>query len=233
VCGRWTCGGVSASTSSPRGPAPPSVTGGNTASGRPSRPPSRGPRRRLRPSLRRRRATRSLVEEAGRRYAFSRPRHHAAACRPASSPPARTGSARFDISFNSAGVCPLGEVLEFGREKWIRRSPSPHRSIRAEPRGGEADDPEAPRQDRQHLLRLHVPRQVASRPPTPPRRTGSPVLTKAPTATSFAVDNIQSERDRRPATYATAMHPRRPGAIPTRTASVVLEHDPARQDLGE
>ena len=62
--------------------------------------------------------TRGLVEEAGRRYAFLEaditqpgvPARVVAAC--------ETELGPLDILVNSAGICPLGEVLEFGREKW-------------------------------------------------------------------------------------------------------------------
>lgn len=62
--------------------------------------------------------TRSLVEGAGRRYEFMEaditaegvPAQVIAAC------VERLGSV--DILVNSAGICPLGEVLEFGRDKW-------------------------------------------------------------------------------------------------------------------
>ena len=62
--------------------------------------------------------TRSLVEEAGRRYAFLEtditqpgvPASVVAACEDELGP--------VDILVNSAGICPLGEVLEFGRERW-------------------------------------------------------------------------------------------------------------------
>ena len=63
-------------------------------------------------------ATRDLVEAAGVRYEFLKadvtetgtPRRIVDACVDA------LGSV--DILINSAGICPLGEVLEFGREKW-------------------------------------------------------------------------------------------------------------------
>jgi NAD(P)-dependent dehydrogenase (short-subunit alcohol dehydrogenase family) len=63
-------------------------------------------------------ATRALVEEAGRRYAFLEaditqpgvPASVVEECEEQLGP--------LDILVNSAGICPLGEVLEFGREKW-------------------------------------------------------------------------------------------------------------------
>jgi NAD(P)-dependent dehydrogenase (short-subunit alcohol dehydrogenase family) len=62
--------------------------------------------------------TRELVEAEGRRYEFVR-----ADITDPGSPglvvemcSERLGS--IDILVNSAGICPLGEVLEFGREKW-------------------------------------------------------------------------------------------------------------------
>lgn len=62
--------------------------------------------------------TRALVEGVGRRYEFMEaditadgvPAQVIAAC------VERLGSV--DILVNSAGICPLGEVLEFGRDKW-------------------------------------------------------------------------------------------------------------------
>ncbi len=62
--------------------------------------------------------TRELVQGAGVRYEFMEaditstgaPAHVIDAC------VERLGSV--DILINSAGVCPLGEVLEFGRDKW-------------------------------------------------------------------------------------------------------------------
>ena len=62
--------------------------------------------------------TRRLVEGVGRRYEFmvaditadGVPRQVIATC------VERLGSV--DILINSAGICPLGEVLEFGRDKW-------------------------------------------------------------------------------------------------------------------
>ena len=62
--------------------------------------------------------TRRLVEGVGRRYEFmvaditadGVPRQVIDEC------VARLGS--IDILVNSAGICPLGEVLEFGRDKW-------------------------------------------------------------------------------------------------------------------
>ena len=62
--------------------------------------------------------TRRLVEGEGRRYEFMEaditaegvPAQVIAAC------VERLGSV--DILINSAGICPLGEVLEFGRDKW-------------------------------------------------------------------------------------------------------------------
>ena len=62
--------------------------------------------------------TRRLVEGVGRRYEFmvaditadGVPRQVVDEC------VARLGS--IDILVNSAGICPLGEVLEFGRDKW-------------------------------------------------------------------------------------------------------------------
>ncbi|MBM3148382.1 MAG: SDR family NAD(P)-dependent oxidoreductase, partial [Actinobacteria bacterium] len=63
-------------------------------------------------------STRALVEDEGRRYeslevditAPGAPARIVADC------VGRLGS--LDILVNSAGVCPLAEVLEFGREKW-------------------------------------------------------------------------------------------------------------------
>ena len=63
-------------------------------------------------------ATRALVEAEGVRYEFVEaditadgvPAQVMAAC------VERLGSV--DILINSAGICPLGEVLEFGRDKW-------------------------------------------------------------------------------------------------------------------
>ena len=62
--------------------------------------------------------TRALIEGAGARYEFMEaditapgaPRRVIEEC------VARMGS--IDILVNSAGICPLSEVLEFGREKW-------------------------------------------------------------------------------------------------------------------
>ena len=62
--------------------------------------------------------TRELVEEAGRRYAFVEaditrpgvPGEVVAAC--------EDELGALDILVNSAGICPLGDVLEFGREQW-------------------------------------------------------------------------------------------------------------------
>jgi NAD(P)-dependent dehydrogenase (short-subunit alcohol dehydrogenase family) len=62
--------------------------------------------------------TRELVEETGRRYAFLEaditrpgvPAQVVEECEQHLGP--------LDILVNSAGICPLGEVLEFGREKW-------------------------------------------------------------------------------------------------------------------
>jgi NAD(P)-dependent dehydrogenase (short-subunit alcohol dehydrogenase family) len=62
--------------------------------------------------------TRSLIEQAGVRYEFveaditapGAPAEVIAEC------VRRLGSV--DILVNSAGICPLGEVLEFGRDKW-------------------------------------------------------------------------------------------------------------------
>ena len=62
--------------------------------------------------------TRQMVEAAGSRYEFMQaditetgtPRRVIDAC------VSRLGS--IDILINSAGICPLGEVLEFGRDKW-------------------------------------------------------------------------------------------------------------------
>ncbi|CAB4590887.1 unannotated protein [freshwater metagenome] len=62
--------------------------------------------------------TRSLVEATGARYEFMEaditadgmPAAVVAAC------VERLGS--IDVLVNSAGICPLGEVLEFGRDKW-------------------------------------------------------------------------------------------------------------------
>ena len=62
--------------------------------------------------------TRRLIEGEGRRYEFMEaditaegvPAQVIAAC------VERLGSV--DILVNSAGICPLGEVLEFGRDKW-------------------------------------------------------------------------------------------------------------------
>ena len=63
--------------------------------------------------------TRALVEAEGVRYEFMQAditgRRRA---RSRSSTSASSGSARIDILVNSAGICPLGEVLEFGRDKW-------------------------------------------------------------------------------------------------------------------
>ncbi len=63
-------------------------------------------------------STRTLVEAAGARYEFMEadittdgvPAQVIAAC------VERLGSV--DVLINSAGICPLGEVLEFGRDKW-------------------------------------------------------------------------------------------------------------------
>ncbi|HQZ35211.1 MAG TPA: SDR family oxidoreductase [Ilumatobacteraceae bacterium] len=63
-------------------------------------------------------STRALVEGAGAGYEFvlsditeqGQPKDVVAACVD------RFGSV--DVLINSAGICPLGEVLEFGREKW-------------------------------------------------------------------------------------------------------------------
>ncbi len=63
-------------------------------------------------------STRALVEAAGARYEFMEadittdgvPAQVIAAC------VERLGSV--DVLINSAGICPLGEVLEFGRDKW-------------------------------------------------------------------------------------------------------------------
>jgi NAD(P)-dependent dehydrogenase (short-subunit alcohol dehydrogenase family) len=63
-------------------------------------------------------STRAVVEAAGGRYRFAVaditqtgvPKQVVAAC------VEQLGSV--DILINSAGICPLGEVLEFGREKW-------------------------------------------------------------------------------------------------------------------
>jgi NAD(P)-dependent dehydrogenase (short-subunit alcohol dehydrogenase family) len=62
--------------------------------------------------------TRTLIEGAGVRYEFMEaditsegtPKRVVEEC------VARLGS--IDILINSAGICPLGEVLEFGRDKW-------------------------------------------------------------------------------------------------------------------
>ncbi|HUC34000.1 MAG TPA: SDR family NAD(P)-dependent oxidoreductase [Ilumatobacteraceae bacterium] len=62
--------------------------------------------------------TRGLVEAEGRRYEFAEADITAAgeADRVVSECVTRLGS--IDILVNSAGVCPLGEVLEYGRDKW-------------------------------------------------------------------------------------------------------------------
>jgi NAD(P)-dependent dehydrogenase (short-subunit alcohol dehydrogenase family) len=63
-------------------------------------------------------ATRRLVEAAGRRYEFLKVDITAPAA------PARVIDAcverlgGLDILVNSAGICPMAEVLEFGREQW-------------------------------------------------------------------------------------------------------------------
>jgi NAD(P)-dependent dehydrogenase (short-subunit alcohol dehydrogenase family) len=63
-------------------------------------------------------ATRRLVEAAGRRYEFLKVDITAPAA------PARVVDAcverlgGLDILVNSAGICPMAEVLEFGREQW-------------------------------------------------------------------------------------------------------------------
>jgi len=63
-------------------------------------------------------STKQMVEAAGARYEFMQaditeagePRRVVDACAE------RFGSV--DVLINSAGICPLGELLEFGREKW-------------------------------------------------------------------------------------------------------------------
>ncbi|MGB8858797.1 MAG: SDR family oxidoreductase [Ilumatobacteraceae bacterium] len=63
-------------------------------------------------------ATRSMVEAAGVRYEFMQAdiTEVAAPQRCVNECVSRLGS--IDILINSAGICPLGEVLEFGRDKW-------------------------------------------------------------------------------------------------------------------
>jgi len=62
--------------------------------------------------------TRTLIEGAGVRYEFMEADITAdgAPKRVVDECVARLGS--IDILINSAGICPLGEVLEFGRDKW-------------------------------------------------------------------------------------------------------------------
>ena len=63
-------------------------------------------------------STRALIEGAGVRYEFMEADITAegAPKRVVDECVARLGS--IDILINSAGICPLGEVLEFGRDKW-------------------------------------------------------------------------------------------------------------------
>jgi NAD(P)-dependent dehydrogenase (short-subunit alcohol dehydrogenase family) len=63
-------------------------------------------------------STRRLVEAAGGRYEFAQSdiTQAGSPARVVEDCVARLGSV--DILVNSAGICPLGEVLEFGRDKW-------------------------------------------------------------------------------------------------------------------
>ena len=63
-------------------------------------------------------STRAMIEAEGVRYEFMQAdiTETGAAERIVGECVARFGS--IDILINSAGICPLGEVLEFGREKW-------------------------------------------------------------------------------------------------------------------
>ena len=99
-----------------------------------------------------------LIAAAGGRYEFLKaditapgvPAQIVAAC------VERFGS--LDILVNSAGVCPLAEVLEFGRPQWdatiaVNLTAAFEMSYEA----AKLMVPAAQRQDHQHLLGLHLP----------------------------------------------------------------------------
>jgi hypothetical protein len=68
---------------------------------------------------------------------------------------------RLDVLVNSAGICPMAEVLDFGRPQWDAtvRGES-HGRLRTKLRGRQAHDSPAQRQDRQHLLVVLVSRRA-------------------------------------------------------------------------
>ena len=105
--------------------------------------------------------TRALVEAEGVRYEFMEADitgDGRARRRSIDTCVERLGSV--DILVNSAGICPLAEVLDFGRDKWdatvaVNLTAAFEMSYEAAKRDGAA----AQRQDHQHLLDVQLPRR--------------------------------------------------------------------------
>ena len=173
-----------------------------------------GRRQRHRPEHHRRRRRHRGADRGARASATSssRPISPRRARPERSSPPASSGSARVDILVNSAGICPLAEVLDFGRAAVGRDGRrQPDGRLRDELRGGQAHGPAAQRQDHQHLLGLLVSSAASGRRPTRPPSTASPASPR-PTATSSPSTTSRSTASPRATTRPRS--PRRPAATP-------------------
>ena len=100
----------------------------------------------------------------------------------------RLGS--LDILVNSAGICPLASVLDFGRPQWDATvAVNLTAAFEMGLRGREVHDPAAQRQDHQHLLALLVSSAGSGRRPTRPPSTAWPAsprrtATSSPSTTS-------------------------------------------------